>query len=128
MTRGPWTNAAGIPGGTSAGVFRVDSIGQPGGFTNIPTTAVQTTNATVAVATPYLLPGEFEVIFNVSRRDTVDGAAIPKPFSAPLGYYVPLVGSMGEWFWAPYFSVRMRVINGVKSRFKIRVDYVGSAL
>ena len=123
-----WTNAAGIPGGASAGVFRVDSIGQPGGFINIPTTAVQTTNATVAVASPYLLPGEFEVIFNVARRDTIDGTQGGKPFSAPLGYYVPLTGAMGEWFWAPYVTVRARVINGVRSRFRLRVEYAGTSL
>lgn len=117
-----WSNVA------TSGVFRVDSIGQPLGVVNIPTTAVQTTNATVAVASPYLLPGEFEVIFNVARRDTVDGLAAPKPFSAPLGYYIPLTGPMGEWFWAPYFTVRVRVVNGVRSRFRLRVDYVGTSL
>lgn len=122
-----WTNAGGIPGGTGVGIFRSDSIGHQTGFINTPTTPVQSTSATVAAASSYLYPGEFMVVFNVARDDT-SGAGASHPWSGPKGYFVPLVGPFGEWFWAPYMSVRVRVLNGVRSRFRIRVDYAGTSL
>ena len=122
-----WTNAGGIPGGTGDGVIRADSIGNVSlvAESQVPLTPVQATSANSAGGG--LLPGEFEVIFNYSRDDTT-AAGNGKPFSAPRGIYVPLTGAMGEWFCAPYMSVRVRVINGVRSRFRIRVDYAGTSL
>lgn len=122
-----WANAGGIPGGAGAGNFKSDSIGHVTlvATSQVPLTAVQATSANSAGGG--LLPGEFEVIFNYSRSDTT-AAGNGKPFSAPTGIYVPLVGPLGEWFWAPYMSVRVRVINGVRSRFRIRVEYAGTAI
>jgi hypothetical protein len=122
-----WANAGGIPGGAGAGMVKTDSIGHASllAMSQVPLTAVQATAANSANGG--LLPGEFEVIFNLSRSDTT-AAGNGKPFSAPTGIYVPLVGPLGEWFWAPYFSVRVRVLNGVRSRFRIRVNYAGTSL
>ncbi len=91
-----------------------DSLGH---FLSGSTTLAQTTSGTG------LWSSEFMVEFDVAGRSAVGG------FGAnPIGMYVPLVDAGGAYFWAPYTSVRVRVINGIKSRFKIRVDLVGSAL
>lgn len=119
----PWARYS-VGRSTTAGNY-ADSVGHwNSGYTG-PLTPVQTTTATAAA--PYLYPGEIMVTFNFARDDsTANGNG--KPWSFPKGIYLPLVGALGEWFWAPYTSVRVRVINGVRNRFRVRVDMVGSPL
>jgi hypothetical protein len=116
--------------GTFGTVFATDSIGHGVATTQVPLTAVQATSANSSNGG--LLPGEFKIVFNSSRRDTSangDGTG-SKPFSFPAGMYIPLAGQAGEWFWAPYFSVRVRLLNGLAAggRFRIRIYYAGTAL
>jgi len=96
----------------------VDSIGH---FTNSSqATPVQVTSGSG------LYSGEFLVKFDVARQDLAGGGA-GKPWAYPKGIYVPLNDATGAPYWAPYTSVRVRVLNGVRSRMRVRVDYVGSA-
>lgn len=86
----------------------------------------QATSANVLVASNGLWPGEFKVKFNVAHGDTAaDGHG--KYGGFPKGMWIPLNDYQGQPFWAPYTSVRVRVINGVRSRFRIRAELVGSA-
>lgn len=116
----PFTNST-----ATAGLVKSDSVGHGLAPTQVPLTAVQATSANSSNGG--ILPGEFVVVFNYSRDDTT-AAGNGKPFSAPKGIYKPLNSIYHEWWWAPYTSVRVRVLNGVRSRFRIRVDYAGTAL
>lgn len=67
---------------------------------------------------------EFVVKFNVARQDTVSGGG--KYGGSPANnMLIPLVDGNGAWFNAPYTSIRVRVLNGVKSRFRLRADLMG---
>lgn len=120
----PWYRWAVAPG-TSGAIFKTDSVGHGLAVTQVPLTPVQATSANSSNSG--LLPGEFMVVFNYARDDTT-GAGNGKPFSYPNGIYLPLNGVSGEWFWAPYTSVRIRVINGVRSRFKVQAYLSGTPL
>jgi len=117
---------SGAPAAISGFNAKRDSIGHGDVPTAVPTTAIQATSANSSFSG--LLPGEFMVVFNVARDDTTGGGGAGKPYSAPKGFYVPLVGAQGEWFWAPYMSIRVRTLNGVRSRFRVRIDYAGTSL
>ena len=102
----------------------VDSIGH----TLIGTYGVaQATTANVLASDGGLWPGEFEVKFNTVANDT-SGAGNGKYGAYPKGMYIKLVDHGGDYFWAPYTSIRIRIINGVRSRFRIKADVVGRAL
>jgi hypothetical protein len=101
----------------------VDSIGH---FDKGSYSLAQSTNANTAATSAGLWSGEFLVKFDVARQDTTDGASGLGKFGAyPKGMWIPLVDHGGNPFWAPYTSIRVRVINGVRSRFRIKADLVG---
>lgn len=109
-----WPNRA-------AAVSDIDSLGH---YTAGSYTAAQQTAATSANGG--LWSGEFKVKFNVARQDTVDGAGgLGKWGAYPKTIYLPLTDHTGAFFNAPYTSVRVRVLNGVRSRFNLRVDLIG---
>lgn len=109
---------------TDSAATGIDSVGHGANPAQVPLTAVQATQANSSLGG--VLPGEIKLTFNDSRRDTTDAGGNGKPFSSPVGFYIPLSHS-GDWFWAPYTSVRVRVLNGVASRFRIRIYLVGTA-
>ena len=68
---------------------------------------------------------EFVVKFNVARQDTA-GTGLGKYGASPANnMLIPLVDGNGAWFNAPYTSIRVRVLNGVRSRFRLRADLMG---
>jgi len=87
----------------------------------------QTTEANSVIGTSGMWPGEFMTKFSISQRDSVSSGA-GKYGGSPHGMWIPLQDYQGVPFQAPYMSVRIRVINGVRSRFRIRADVVGSSL
>lgn len=102
----------------------VDSIGH----TLVGTYAqAQATTANVLASDGGLWPGEFEVKFNVAANDT-SGLGNGKYGAYPKGMYIKLVDHGGDYFWAPYTSIRIRVINGVRSRFRINASLIGRSL
>lgn len=101
----------------------VDSIGH---MTKGSYSLAQSTNANTAATSGGIWSGEFIVKFDVARQDTTDGASGLGKFGAyPKGMYIPLTDHGGNAFWAPFTSIRVRVLNGVRSRFKIKADLVG---
>lgn len=102
----------------------VDSLGH---MTKGTYAQAQITTANVAQSSGGLWSGEFIVKFQSARQDTVDGISAGKYGAYPKGIYIPLQDIGGNYYWAPYTSVRVRVLSGVKSRFRIRTDLVGSA-
>jgi hypothetical protein len=108
---------------TSNGTTDVDSLGHMyvGAYAHA---QVTTANQPFVGGGPW--PGEFLVKFNVARQDTADGSGGLGKFGAfPKTIYLPLTDASGAWFNAPYTSVRVRVLNGVRSRFNVRVDLIG---
>lgn len=108
---------------TSSGYSVQDSLGhmQTGSYT----VAQQTiANSPYPNANGAWSP-EFVVKFNVARQDTADGSGLGKWGAYPKTIYLPLTDETGAWFSAPYTSIRIRVLNGVRSRFNLRVDMVG---
>lgn len=109
---------------TFNGTTDVDSLGQM----YVGTYAVaQLTSANQPFVGGGCWPGEFMVKFSISQRDSVASGA-GKYGAAPYGMWIQLVDQGGNWFQAPYTSVRIRVLNGVRSRFRIRADLVGRSL
>jgi len=107
-----------------ANTMQADSIGDL--IVGIGSVA-QATEANTIIGSLGMWPGEFMVKFNISARDSVASGA-GKYGGSPHGFWIPLQDNQGVPFQAPYMSVRIRVINGVKSRFRIRADVVGSSL
>jgi hypothetical protein len=107
---------------TTAGTDAIDSLGH---FSWGIATVAQATSANSANGG--LWSGEFLVRFDVARNDST-GTGLGKYGAYPKGMWINLVDHDGVPFRAPYTSVRVRVINGVRSRFRIRADLVGSSL
>ena len=84
---------------------------------------VTSANAPFANATG-AWPGEFIVKFNIATQDST-AAGAGKYGAGPNTMLIPLSDASGAWFNAPYTSIRVRVLNGVRSRFKIRADLMG---
>lgn len=59
-----------------------------------------------------LYPGEHEFIFDPRRRGDRNTDYF---FGPPDGIAVDLVDAHGQWFWAPYMSVRIRVLSYTSS-------------
>ena len=114
----PWYRSTWEP---SNGIADVDSIGQM--FVGQYALA-QLTTANQPYAGGGLWPGEFMVKFNVATQDST-AAGNGKPGAYPNTMLIPLVDNVGAWFNAPYTSIRIRTLNGVKSRFKIKADLMG---
>lgn len=72
----------------------------------------QTTSGAFTAASQYATcwSGEFEVIASPKRGK--GGLSAGTIFGAPDGIMVDLCGPRGEWFWAPYMSVRIRCLTG----------------
>ena len=85
----------------------------------------QVTTANVPSATNIgIWPGEFIVKFSVVRGDsTANGNG--KYGAYPATMLIPLVDAGGAWFNAPYTSIRIRTLSGVRSRFKINASLMG---
>jgi hypothetical protein len=99
----------------------VDSTGHmsKGSYTLAQQTAATSANAGV-------WSGEFIVKFSAARADTTGGNGGGKYGANPVNsMMIPLCDANGAWFNAPYTSIRIRVINGVRSRFRVRADLVG---
>ena len=106
---------------TSNGTTDVDSLGHM--FVGTYAQA-QLTSANQPFASGGVWPGEFIVKFNVATQDsTANGNG--KYGAGPNTMLIPLSDASGAWFNAPYTSIRVRVLNGVRSRFKIRADLMG---
>lgn len=83
---------------TSPTYAATDSIGQGYGPT------ISSSPGTVA-----LYPGEHLIVFNPKQRGDRNTDYF---FGPPDGIALDLVDSKGQWFWAPYISVRVRVLSG----------------
>lgn len=57
-------------------------------------------------------PGEKVIAFDPRRGNVL---TFGQQFGAPAGKLIDLVDAKGNWFWAPYMSVRVRVIGGTSS-------------
>jgi hypothetical protein len=85
----------------------------------------QVTTANVPSATNSgLWGGEFIVKFNVAGQDST-ALGNGKYGADPRTLLIPLVDAGGAWFNAPYTSIRIRTLSGVRSRFKIKADLMG---
>lgn len=104
---------------TSNGTTDIDSLGHMfvGSYLQ-----AQVTTANQPFAGGGVWPGEFMVKFNVATQDS---AGVTKYGAGPNTMLIPLCDASGAWFNAPYTSVRIRVLNGVRNRFKIRADLMG---
>lgn len=110
-------------GFSRTGFGDVDSVGH---LTNGSYALAQVTNAnTSSNLSTGMWSGEFMVKFNVARQDTLGTGAAKYGASPTNNMLIPLVDSNGAWFNAPYTSIRVRVLNGVKSRFRLRADLMG---
>ena len=58
--------------------------------------------------------GEFYVVVRPEDKNT-------------RGIYVPLVEHGGSWFWAPFTSIKVRALTGIKSRAQVRVDLMAGS-
>lgn len=74
--------------------------------------------------------GEFVVAFSNRHYGATVVTPSQHPYSGQLGVYVRLVGKGGEPFWAPWMSVRIRLVTPSTSAGKprIRLDIAGSPL
>ncbi|NBR00084.1 MAG: hypothetical protein EBT79_08095 [Actinobacteria bacterium] len=106
---------------TSNGTTDIDSLGHM--FVGTYAQA-QLTSANQPFASGGVWPGEFIVKFNVATQDST-AAGAGKYGAGPNTMLIPLSDASGCWFNAPYTSVRIRVLNGVRNRFKIRADLMG---
>ena len=107
---------------TSNGTTDVDSLGHMfvGSYSQAQVTSA---NAPFANATG-AWPGEFVVKYNVASNDST-AAGNGKYGAFPNTIQLPLCDGTGAWYMAPYTSVRVRVLSGVRSRVKVRVDLMG---
>jgi hypothetical protein len=107
--------------GYSAGYSELDSLGHMfvGSYAQ-----AQVTTANQPFASGGVWPGEFIVKFNVATQDST-AAGNGKYGAGPNTMLIPLCDASGAWFNSPYTSVRIRVLNGVRNRFKIRADIMG---
>lgn len=102
----------------------IDSIGQ---FIFGARSVAQSTGANLPTGSVGAWDGEFIVKFDASRLDTLGaGGGAGKFGASPRGMYVPLNDANGTPFWAPYTSVRVRVLSGIRSRARLRVDLVAA--
>lgn len=107
---------------TSNGITDMDSLGHMfvGSYAQAQVTSA---NAPFANSTG-AWPGEFVVKFSMSTTDSLQTGA-GKYGASPNTMLIPLSDASGAWFQAPYTSIRVRVLSGVRSRFKIRADLIG---
>lgn len=94
------------------------SISTPDSFVTKYTTSAPPAGAGVGV-----WPGEMIVAFN----DPARGRGAMKSnefFGAPDGCYIPLIATKGDIFWAPYMSVRVRVLQAAANP-KIVMSLIG---
>ena len=114
----PPQNAFGF---ASTGFGDVDSIGHMvvGSYTQAQVTTANTLNVLQTGA----WPGEFIVKFDYATSDSLSLRA--RYGAGPNTMLIPLSDASGTWFNAPYTSIRVRVLSGVRSRFKIRADLMG---
>ena len=110
--------------GTTVGLG-IDSLTQ---YAHGTRTLAQGTSANLPTGSVGAWDGEFIVQYSAQRLDTLGAGGTAGKYGAyPRGIYVPLLDATGAPFWAPYTSVRVRVLSGVRSRTRVRVDLVGSA-
>ena len=110
------------PGALESNFGQADSLGDM--YRGISALAQATAANAPFAGSNGLWPGEFEVKFDVARNDS-SGAGEGKFGAYPKTQCILLQDPNGSWFSAPYTSVRVRVINGVRSRFNLKVDLVG---
>lgn len=55
-------------------------------------------------------PGEFKLQFD--PRNYTGTSGVGNVFAFPSGRWIQLITNSGEWFWAPYMSVRIRCLTG----------------
>jgi len=101
----------------------IDSIGQ---YTYGSRVVAQSTSANLPTGSVGAWSGEFIVTFNVARNDSIEGGSGGKWGAYPRGMYLPLNDYNGAPYWAPYTTVRVRVLSGIRSRARLRVDLVAA--
>lgn len=61
-------------------------------------------------------------IFDGTRGNLVSAGSVGQSFGWPGGYAVDLCDARGQWFWAPYISIRVRCLsNGTTTLNKPRI-------
>lgn len=55
---------------------------------------------------------ERTVILSATRGNAVGSSSVGQSFGWPGGVAIDLVDARGQWFWAPYISVRVRCLSG----------------